>query len=116
MNSGNIEIEIISESLSDHYLISPNDLHRGVGCWAGTTPAERCLLAALLTFRPKPGDAGWKASRASIDKIMIPLGRDAVTKVINGLRDKGFLVTTCHRNFLRIGKPDAERRGEIESS
>ena len=91
MTASNIEIEIFAEKLSDHYLISPNDLHRGFGEWEGLSPAARCLLAALLTI-----PSGWKTGRAYIDRIMCPAGRSATDTAIRELVDRGHVTKVRH--------------------
>lgn len=84
--SSEIEIEIITDRLSDNYLMSPNDLHRGAGHWVGLTPGARCLLAALLSYR-----SGWRLRREDVDRIMRPLGRRAVDTVLRELQTAGFI-------------------------
>jgi hypothetical protein len=87
-----IEIGIIVESLSDHFLVSPNDLHRGTNGYAGLTLLERGMLSALLTLRPGNGKR-WTASRADINAIAPELGRDKISSVLRGLREKHYLYT-----------------------
>jgi hypothetical protein len=87
--AGDIEIEIITESLAEQFLISPNDLHRGRGDWAGTTLRDRGLLAALLTMR-----SGFVVSRQVIDDLAPELGHKGVSTVLRHLKQLGFLTTT----------------------
>jgi hypothetical protein len=87
--TGDIEIELVVESLSDHFLISPNDLHRGRGVWAGMTLRGRGLLAALLTMK-----TGFVMSRKAIDDLDPSLGRKGMNTVIAELKQRGHLVTT----------------------
>ena len=86
--SSNIEITIETERLSDHFLMSPNDLHRGMGEWAGLTLRARALLAALLTTK-----SGWTTSRAAVDALAPELGTRGVTTVLNELRTRRLLYT-----------------------
>lgn len=85
---GDIEISVFAETLSDHYLMSPNDLHRGKGEWGGFTLRARGMLAALLTM-----GRGWKTSRNAIDTLAPELGRDAVAAVLKELRARRVLYT-----------------------
>ena len=90
MATSNIEIGISVESISDHFLISPNSLHRGEAEYAGLTLHERGMLAALLTLRPGNGRQ-WNTSRAGINALAPELGRDKITSIINGLHAKRYL-------------------------
>jgi len=90
MATSDIEIGISVESLSDHFLISPNVLHRGEGEYAGLTLHERGMLAALLTLRPGTGRQ-WNTSRAGINDLAPELGRDKITSILNGLHAKRYL-------------------------
>lgn len=92
MATSDIEIGIITESLSDHFLISPNALHRGEDEYARLTLHERGMLAALLTFRPGSGQQ-WNTSRAGINALAPELGRDKISSILKGLRDKRYLYT-----------------------
>ena len=83
---GDIEIELVVDKLSDNFLMSPNDLHRGRGDWAGLTLRARALLAALLTMR-----SGWRVSRKTIEDMAPELGRKGVSTVLRELRDRGFI-------------------------
>ena len=95
--SSNIEIMIETERLSDHFLMSPNDLHRGMGEWAGLTLRARALLAALLTTK-----SGWTTSRSAVDALAPELGVKGVTTVLNELKARRFLYT--HRVNAGNGK------------
>ena len=88
MVSSDIELELIIERLSDHFLISPNALHRGEDDWEGFTLRERAMLSALLSMK-----SGWKTTRKNIDKLAPELGRDAINTVLGGLRSKRVLFT-----------------------
>jgi hypothetical protein len=92
MTTSDIEIGIITESLADHFLISPNALHRGEDDYAGLTLHERGMLAALLTLRPGTGRQ-WNTSRAGINDLAPELGRDKISSILKGLRDKRYLYT-----------------------
>lgn len=92
MATSDIEIGISVESLADHFLISPNALHRGEGEYAALTLHERGMLSALLTFRPGTGQQ-WNTSRAGINNLAPELGRDKVSSILKGLRDKRYLYT-----------------------
>lgn len=85
---GDIEIELFVDRLSDNFLMSPNDLHRGRGDWSGLTLRARALLAALLTMR-----SGWRISRKTIDDMAPELGRKGVSTVLRELRERGFIET-----------------------
>lgn len=88
-NGGDIEIELHVETLSTHFLISPNDLHRARGDWNGLTFRARALLSALLTMR-----TGFVMSRGAIDALDPSLGRKAMNTVITELKERGFIVAT----------------------
>jgi hypothetical protein len=90
MATSDIEIAISVESLADHFLISPNALHRGEGEYAGLTLHERGMLAALLTLHPGAGRQ-WNTSRAGINDLAPELGRDKITSILNGLHARGYL-------------------------
>jgi len=90
MTTSDIEIGISVESISDHFLISPNDLHRGDGEYAGLTLHERGMLAALLTLRPSNGRQ-WNTSRASINDLAPELGRDKISSILKALATKRYL-------------------------
>lgn len=92
MATSDIEIGIITESLSDHFLISPNALHRGEDEYASLTLHERGMLAALLTFRSGTSRQ-WNTSRAGINDLAPELGRDKISKILKGLREKRYLYT-----------------------
>lgn len=92
MATSDIEIGIITESLTDHFLISPNALHRGEGEYALLTLHERGMLAALLTLRPGTG-LQWNTSRAGINDLAPELGRDKISSILKGLRGKRYLYT-----------------------
>jgi len=81
-----ININIVVETLRDHFLISPNELHRAEGEYEGMTMLERGFLAALLSL-PKE----FKTSRAAIDHLAPELGRDKISQVLRGLREKRYL-------------------------
>ena len=87
-----IEIGIVTESLGDHFLISPNALHRGEGEYAILTLHERGMLSALLTCRPGDGRQ-WNTSRAGVNSIAPELGRDKISSILKGLREKRYLYT-----------------------
>jgi hypothetical protein len=90
MATSDIEIGISVESISDHFLISPNALHRGEDEYAGLTLHERGMLAALLTLRPGNGRQ-WNTSRAGINNLAPELGRDKISSILNGLHAKRYL-------------------------
>jgi hypothetical protein len=90
MATSDIEIGISVESLSDHFLISPNSLHRGEGEYAGLTLHERGMLSALLTLRPGTGRQ-WNTSRAGINDLAPELGRDKISSILKGLHAKRYL-------------------------
>lgn len=83
---GDIEIEIFTERLNEHYLISPNDLHRGHSGWQGMTLRGRAMLSALLTYR-----SGWKVDRKFIDRLAPELGHKGVSTVLTELESRGHL-------------------------
>lgn len=91
MSTAGIEIGITVESLSTRFLISPNDLHRGIGEYKGLTLCARAMLSALLTY--KNGDRVWATTREHIDAIAPEFGRDKIGKILKELRDKGYLFT-----------------------
>jgi hypothetical protein len=92
MTTSDIEIGISVESLSDHFLISPNALHRGEGEYAGLTLHERGMLTGLLTFRSGNGQQ-WNTSRSGINNLAPELGRDKISSILKGLRTKRYLYT-----------------------
>lgn len=92
MTTSDIEIGISVESLADHFLIAPNALHRGEGEYTGLTLHERGMLAALLTLRLGNGQQ-WNTSRAGVNDLAPELGRDKVSSILKGLRDKRYLYT-----------------------
>lgn len=92
MATSDIEIGISVESLADHFLISPNALHRGDGEYACLTLHERGMLSALLTFRSGDGQQ-WNTSRGGINDLAPELGRDKISSILKGLRDKRYLFT-----------------------
>ena len=81
-----ININIVVETLKDHFLISPNELHRAEGDYTGMTMLERGYLAALLSL-----PAEFQTSRSAIDGLAPELGRDKISQVLRGLREKRFL-------------------------
>lgn len=83
-----INIDIITETLRDHFLISPNDLHRAEGEYHGLTLHERGMLAALLTL-PRHH----QTSRAGIEALAPELGRDKISSILRALREKRFVYT-----------------------
>jgi hypothetical protein len=83
-----INIHITTETLRDHFLISPNELHRGEGEYQGLTLHERGMLAALLTL-----PATHRTSRAGIEALAPELGRDKISSILRGLREKRFVYT-----------------------
>lgn len=83
---GDIEVEIVTETLQDHFLISPNDLHRGWEKWNGLTLHGRGMLSALLTFR-----SGWKITRSGIEAIAPELGRKKISAILKELESRGHL-------------------------
>ena len=84
-----IEIEIHSETVNSEFLIVPNALLRGEGVWRDLRLTERAMLGALLTLP----SSGWKTSRARVEAMASGHGRDAVTKILNGLRERHHLYT-----------------------
>jgi hypothetical protein len=90
MAFSDIEIGITVESISDHFLIAPNALHRGEDEYAGLTLHERGMLAALLTLRPGNGRQ-WNTSRAGVNALAPELGRDKISSILNGLTAKRYL-------------------------
>jgi len=90
MAMSDIEIGISVESISDHFLISPNSLHQGKDEYAVLTLHERGMLAALLTFHLGTGQQ-WNTSRAGINDLAPELGRDKISSIINGLQAKRYL-------------------------
>jgi hypothetical protein len=92
MATSDIEIGISVESLADHFLISPNALHRGEGEYAVLTLHERGMLSAMLTLRPSNGKR-WNTSRSGINALAPELGRDKISAILKGLRDKRYLYT-----------------------
>ena len=92
MAVSDIEIGITVESLADHFLISPNALHRGEDEYSTLTLHERGMLAALLTFRPGTSRQ-WNTSRSGINDLAPELGRDKISSILKGLRNKRYLYT-----------------------
>jgi len=90
MATSDIEIGISVESLADHFLISPNALHRGEGEYATLTLHERGMLSALLTLRPGNGQQ-WSTSRSGVNDLAPELGRDKISSILKGLSDKRYL-------------------------
>ena len=87
--TSDIEIEIHNESVNDQFLITPNALLRGEGQWKSLRLTERAMLAALLTLP----STGWKTSRTRVEAMALGHGRDAVTSILNGLREARHLYT-----------------------
>jgi hypothetical protein len=102
---GDVEIEIVRESLTDHYTMLPNVLLRD----ATLTIRARGLLAALLSMR-----SGWRTTRARINRDVCPeLGREALNTVLRELREAGYVTT------WRVNDPESGRfrwRWEIRMS
>lgn len=92
MAASDIEIGITVESLADHFLISPNALHRGEDEYSTLTLHERGMLAALLTLRSGTGRQ-WNTSRVGINDLAPELGRDKISSILKGLREKRYLYT-----------------------